>query len=245
MRHWLRSYALLVRWTLLRLWSALPLLVGIQTLIGAGIVVGFSFLVPQDDAATALYLSTGALTIGLITVGMIAAPQVVAQQKMSGTFDHQRTLPVPRLAMLAADASVWIALALPGLTASLGVAALRFDLALRISPLLVLALVLVCLASVGIGYGIAYASKPEVAVVLSQLILFIALMFAPINYPSDRLPEWLASTHDWLPFAYMAQVVRETINVPATGVAPLPFAVLALWSVAGLAVTYRVMTRRA
>ena len=94
------------------------------------------------------------------------------------------------------------------------------------------------------GYGIAFATKPEVAGVLSQLILFIALMFAPINYPAERLPSWLANTHDWLPFTYMAQVVRETINVPATGVAPLPFAVLALWSIAGLAVTYRVMTRR-
>ncbi len=245
MRHWLRSYALLVRWTLLRLRAVLPLLVLIQTLIGAGIVVGFSFLVPQADTATALYLSTGALTIGLITVGMIAAPQIVAQQKLSGTFDHQRALPVPRLAMLAADASVWIALALPGLAASLGVATLRFDLAFTFSPLLVPALLLVSLTSVGIGFGIAYATRPEVSGVLSQLILFIALMFAPINYPAERLPQWLASTHDWLPFTYMAQVVRETISVPATGVAPLPFALLALWSLVGLAVTYRVMARRA
>jgi hypothetical protein len=100
---------------------------------------------------------------------------------------------------------------------SLGVAALRFNLAFTFSPLLLPALFLVSLASVGIGYGIAYATKPEVAGVLSQLILFIALMFAPINYPAERLPRWLASTHDWLPFTYMAQVVRETINVPATG----------------------------
>lgn len=240
----MRSYFLLVRWTLLRLRAVLPLLFVLQTLIGVGIVIGFSFLVPQADAATALYLSTGSLTIALITVGMVAAPQLVVQQKYSGAFDHQRAMPVPRLAMLAADASVWVALALPGLAAATAVAALRFDLVLRVSPLVVLAVLLVALCSVSIGYGIAYAAKPEVAGAISQVILFVALMFAPINFPADRLPAWLAAAHEWLPFTYMAQVLRETVNVPAAGVSPAPFALLALWSAVGLAVTYRVMIRR-
>jgi len=240
----MRSYLLLVYWTLLRLRSTLPLLLFLQTLISVGIVVGFSFLVPQADAVTGFYLSTGAVTIGLITVGMVAAPQLVAQQKLTGAFDHQRALPVPRMAMLAADASVWVALALPGLAAALGVAALRFGLSLTLSPLVVPAILLVALCSVAIGYGLAYATKPEVSTMLSQVILFVALMFAPINFPAERLPRWLATVHEWLPFGYMAQVVRETVNVPAGGVDPFPFAVLALWCVAGLSITYRVMTRR-
>jgi ABC-2 type transport system permease protein len=129
--------------------------------------------------------------------------------------------------------------------AALGVAALRFDITFRMSPFIVSAVLLVALCSVSIGYGIAYAAKPEVAAILSQFILFVALMFAPINYPSERLPQWLAATHDWLPFTYMAQAVRETVSVPSSGISALPFAVLALWSAVGLAVTYRVMTRRA
>ncbi|HEX6684450.1 MAG TPA: ABC transporter permease [Candidatus Limnocylindrales bacterium] len=240
----MRSYLLLMRWTLLHLRSVLPLLLFLQTLIGVGVVVGFSFLVPQADSVTALYLSTGSLTIGLITVGMVAAPQLVTQAKMTGAFDHQRTLPVPRLAMLAADATVWIALALPGLATALAVAAVRFDLSFVVSPLVVPAILLVALCSVSIGFGIAYGSKPEVAGLLSQLILFVALMFAPINYPAERLPRWLATAHEFLPFTYMAQAVRETVNVPAAGISPLSFGVLALWGAAGLAVTYRVMTRR-
>ncbi len=241
----LRSYALLLRWTLLRLRSTLPFLLLIQTVISVGIVVGFSFLVPDADRETALYLSTGAVTIGLITVGMVAAPQLVVQQKFSGAFDHQRVLPVPRLAMLAADATVWVGLALPGMAAAIGVAALWFDLSLAVSPLVGPAMLLVALCSVAVGYGLAYAARPELSAILSQLILFVALMFAPINFPAERLPSWLATAHDWLPFTYMAQVVRETVDVPATGVSPWPFGVLALWCVAGLAVTYRVMTRRA
>lgn len=240
----MRSYLLLMRWTLLRLRSVLPMLLFLQTLIGVGVVVGFSFLVPQADAVTALYLSTGALTIGLITVGMVAAPQLVVQQKLNGGFDHQRTLPVARLALLAADATIWMALALPGLVAALVVAALRFDLSLTVSPLVVPGVLLVSLCSVSIGYGIAYGTKPEVSGVLSQLILFVALMFAPINFPAERLPGWLAAVHEFLPFTYMAQAVRETVNLPQAGVSPVPFTVLALWGAAGLLVTYRVMTRR-
>jgi ABC-2 type transport system permease protein len=196
MRAALRSYGLLLRWNVVQMRTTLPMLMFLQTLIGVGIVIGFSYLVPQNDAETALYLSTGALTIGLITVGIVAVPQVVMNQKFTGALEHHRTLPVPRLAILAADATVWVGLALPGLAAALGVAALRFDLAFRLSPLLPVTVLLVATCTVAIGYGIAYAARPEVSAALSQLILFVTLMFAPINYPADRLPDWLASTHE-------------------------------------------------
>jgi ABC-2 type transport system permease protein len=242
--HGLRSYGLLVRWNLLRLRSTLPLLVALQILLGAGIVVGFSFLVPQVDEVTARYLSAGALTLGLVTVGMIAAPQHVVEQKHAGIFDYQRAMPVPRLAMLAADASVWVALALPGLAAALGVAALRFDLDLRVSPMVVPAVLLVAVCAVALGYSLAYATAPQVAAPVIQFVFFITFMFAPINFPAQRLPGWLAAIHAWLPFTYMAQAIRETVFVPVTGVPAMPFAVLVLWSAAGIAITYRVMTRR-
>src|SRR5262245_5044220 len=234
MRHGLRSYALLLRWNVLRVRTTLPLLIVLQTLLGIGIVIGFSFLVPDVDAATALYLTTGALTLGLITVGMVGAPQLVAQAKVSGIFDYQRAMPVPRLAMLAAAATVWVALALPGLIASMAVAALRFDLTFRVSPLAVPAVLLVAICSVGVGYGIAYAAKPELAGALTQLIFVVALMFAPINFPADRLPGWLAALHRWLPFTYMAQAIRDPVSVPPSGVPATPFVVLRGWSVVGL-----------
>ncbi|MFW6090457.1 MAG: hypothetical protein ACODAF_01195 [Actinomycetota bacterium] len=70
-------------------------------------------------------------------------------------------------------------------------------------------------------------------------------MFAPVNYPAERLPGWAQAVHEWLPFQYMAQAVRETVDVAASGVPVLPFLVLAAWAAAGLTVTSRVMTRRA
>lgn len=245
MRHWLRSYRLLLRWNLLRLRTSLPFLLIIQTLLSVGIVLGFSFLVPRADQVSALYLTTGAPTVALITIGMVMAPQMVAQQKFRGLFDYQRAMPVPRLAMLAADASVWMAVSVPGMVAALLVAVLRFDLSLAVSPLVVPAALLVALVAVAVGYGIGYAAKPELAGIITNMIIIIALMFSPVNYPADRLPDWLASVHQWLPLQYMAQAMRETLDVPASGVPVLPFVVLAAWGVAGLALTYRIMTRRA
>lgn len=244
MRRWLRSYGLLLKWSLLRLRTYLPLIVSIQILLSVGIVLGFSLLVPQVDPVTALYLATGAPTVSLISVGMVLAPQMVAQQKARGVFDYHRAMPVARLAMLAADASVWLALALPGLVLALVVATLRFDLDLAVSPLVVPAVLLVALVAVAVGYGIGYLARPEVAGVITNLIVVIALMFSPINYPAERLPGWLAAVHQVLPFQHMAQAIRETVDVPAGGIPVLPFVMLAAWGLAGLAVTYRIMTRR-
>lgn len=244
MRSWLRSYWLLLRWSLLRQRTFLPLLGIVQILLSGGIILGFSFLVPEIDRLTALYLSTGAPTVIVITVAMVMAPQAVAGQKQEGFFDYYRALPVPRLAMLAADATVWTVLAVPGILVALGVAALRFHLSFAVSPLVVPAFLLVTLTGVALGYGIAYACHPRVTGLVTQVIVFIALMFAPVNYPAERLPDWFAAVHEWLPFQYMAQALRETLDVPAGGVPVLPFLVLAAWAAAGLAVTTRIMTRR-
>jgi ABC-2 type transport system permease protein len=244
MNHWWRSFGLLLKWNVLRIRAELPIFVVIQTLISVGIVIGFSFIIPEIDPISALYLTTGAMTVSLITVGMVVAPQVVAQQKERGLLNYQKTMPVPRMALLAADAVVWIVSALPGLAITLGVAAARFDLDVTVSPWVVPAILLVSAGSAGVGYGIAYALKPMLVGLITNLVVVIALMFAPINYPADRLPGWAQAVHEWLPFQYMAQAIRETVNVPPDGIALLPFVVLAAWAVAGLAVTSRVMTRR-
>lgn len=105
---WLRSYGLLVRWSAVRLTYLLPLMPVVQALLAVGVVVGFTFLIPDISRQTALYLTTGSPALGLITVGMVLAPQLVAETKTSGTFEYNRTLPVPRTAILAADLSIWL-----------------------------------------------------------------------------------------------------------------------------------------
>jgi ABC-2 type transport system permease protein len=241
---WLRSYGLLIQWSAIRLRYVLPLMLIVQTLLAVGIVIGFTFLLPDIAQRTALYLSTGAPTLGLITIGMVLAPQLIAETKTSGSFEYQRTLPVPRSATLAADLTIWLVTSLPGLVLSMVFANLRFDLNLDVSPLVIPAVLLVAITAIAVGYAIAYATPPTVAALISQVIVFFALMFSPINFPADRLPSWLQEVHRFLPFRYMADAIRETLATPAAGLNPVPFLVLAGWCVLGLALTLRVMTRR-
>ncbi|GAA3477456.1 ABC transporter permease [Streptomyces yanii] len=244
MSHWLRSYGLLLGWTALRSRATLPLNLIIQTFLAVGIIVGFAYLVPEMDDATALYLATGAPVLGLITVGMVIGPQEVASSKQEGIFDFNRSLPVPRSALIASDATVALLTALPGMVAALVVAGLRFDLTLHISPLVLPAVLLTAFTAIGLGYGIGYGLAPAAARMMSQLVVFVALMFSPITFPASRLPDWFESVHTVLPFQYMAEAVRDTLNRPPEGVAALPFAVLAAWSLIGFLITYRMTARR-
>lgn len=244
MRHWLRSYWFLLRWNLLRARDNLPFYGIVQLLLSAGVVVGYSFLIPDLTSTAALYLTGGGMTIALVTVGMVMTPNTLSYRRETGVIDYQRSLPVPRLAMMAADATVWVAVALPGMAASVVIAVLRFDLDLAPSPLVVPAILLVVVGSVSVGYTIGFLVKPMLVNVVTNAVIVVVLMFAPINFPAERLPDWLATTHEWLPFQYMAQALRETIAVPAAGVSVLPFAVMAVWAVLGLAVASRALTRR-
>jgi ABC-2 type transport system permease protein len=243
-KHWWRSYALMLKWNVLRMREELPFLLVIQIIISSGVVIGFSFLIPDIDTQSAVYLTTGAMTIALITVGMVIAPQIVSYRKREGVLDYQKSMPVSRIATLAADASMWVCVALPGLLVTLLVATARFDLEVSVSPLVVPAILLVSASAAGFGYCLAYSLKPEILGPVTNLVIITALMFAPVNYPAERLPSVAQSIHEWLPFQYMAQAIRETVNVPATGVPLLPFVILAAWAIAGLALATRVMSRR-
>lgn len=244
MRAWWHSYALLLRWQLLRQRKNLPFLLVMQAVLACGIVVGWSYLIPDIDARSAHYLTTGAVVMSLVMIGMTVAPQNVAFQKVQGVFDYQRSLPVPRMATVAAHSSFWLLIGLPSLGVTVIVATLRFDLSYTPSPLLLVAIPLVAAGAVAIGYGIAHAVQPPLVQPLGNVIMVIALMFAPINYPAERLPDWAAAAHQWLPFQYMAQAIRDTVDVPASGVPWLPFAVVAIWAAAGMTITARVVNRR-
>jgi ABC-2 type transport system permease protein len=244
MQSWLRSYGLMVRWQATRLAATIPVILVVQTMLAVGIVVGFGFLLPDPDPATALYLSTGAPTVILLTVGLVIVPQMVAQAKLEGRFDFERALPVPRLAALVADLTIWLLAVLPGVALGLLTAALRFDVDLRPRPVAVLALLLVATTATALGYAVAHLLSPMLAMLASQVLIFAVLLFSPVNFPADRLPDWLAALHQVLPVQYMAQAVREGLAGPPDGVAAVPYAVLAVWCVAGLAVTAVAVSRR-
>jgi ABC-2 type transport system permease protein len=241
----LRSYTLLIRWQALRLKNMLPLAFVVQSLFAFGIVVGYPLLFPEIDRLTILFLATGAPAITLITMGVVVLPQVVAQSKLEGSLEFMRSLPVPRMAYLMADLTVWLAVVLPGVIFGVAVGAWAFDIALSLSLAIVPAVLLTVTTAAALGYALASLLPPMIAMLLSQVLVFGVLLFSPINYPAERLPGWLQSIHDVLPVQAMGEVMRGSL---ATDTFPLtvgPFVVLVAWCVAALGLSYATLQRRA
>jgi ABC-2 type transport system permease protein len=241
----LRSYTLLIRWQALRLRSFLPLAIVVQVLFAFGIVAGYPLLFPEIDQMTVLFLATGAPAITLITMGLVALPQVVAQAKLEGTLEYMRSLPVPRMVYLMADLTVWLAIVMPGVVFAVVVGAWVLDLALSVSLSIVPAVLLVATTAAAIGYAMATVLPPMIAMLLTQVLVIGVLVFSPINFPAERLPEWLQSVHAVLPMQAMGEVIRGSLASDTFSLTAGPFILLTLWCTASLALSYLTLRRRA
>src|SRR5688572_13161284 len=82
MRHFWHSYRLILAWDVLRRRRILPMIVVIQVALSVGVVYGLAFLLPDIDARSALFLSTGAPTLSILILGLTVVPQEVAQGKL-------------------------------------------------------------------------------------------------------------------------------------------------------------------
>jgi ABC-2 type transport system permease protein len=243
--YWWHSYRMMVRWELTSLRLVLPVTVMVQILTGAGFVLALGLFFGQVPPRAALFVSTGVLVLTLVTIGLVLGPQLVAQQKAEQTYDFLWSLPVPRTTAALAWVTTNFILGMPGMLVALGVALLRYDLDLHVSPAVVPAVLLTLLTGTMIGYALAHAlGNPMLIAALTQLFIFVIVGFSPINFPADQLPGWLAALHRWLPLAPMADTVRAGLTVGVVEGVARSYLVLGAWAAAAVAVTAAVLRRR-
>jgi ABC-2 type transport system permease protein len=240
----LRSYRLLVTWQALRKKEYLPLMMAVQVLFSLGIVLGYPLLFPTLDRTSIYLIATGAPAISMVSVGLVALPQTVGEQKSEGSLDYMRSLPVPRLAYLAADLTVWLAIVIPGVVLGILVGAWRFGLDLQVSPLVVPAVLMVALTATCVGYAIASVLPYMLTVIVTQALVVFVFMFSPLTFLPDKLPGWLEAIHRVLPVQAMGELTRGTIAPKEFGLPLGAFLTLGVWCVLGFGVTYLTMTRR-
>jgi ABC-2 type transport system permease protein len=240
----LRSYRLLVEWQALRKKNYLPLMMAVQTLFSLGIVLGYPLLFPTLDTQYIYLIATGAPAVSMISVGLVALPQTIGQEKIEGSLGYMRSLPVPRLAYLLADLTVWLAIVVPGVVLGIVVASYRFGLDLQVSPLVVPAVLLVAVTSACVGYAIASLLPYMLTVVLTQAIVVFVFMFSPLTFLPDKLPGWLEAIHRVLPIQAMGEVTRGTLASNQFGLPAMAFVTLGAWCLIGFGVTYTAMARR-
>lgn len=240
----LRSYWLLVTWQAMRKKAYLPLMAAVQGLFTLGIVLGYPLLFPTIDRAAIYLIATGAPAVSMVSVGLVALPQTVGSQKIEGSLAYMRSLPVPRLAYLLADLTVWLAIVVPGVVLGVAVGAWRFGLDLQVSPLVVPAVLMVALTSTCVGYALASLLPYMLTVILTQAIVVFVFMFSPLTFLPDKLPAWMETIHRLLPIQAMGEVTRGTIAPHEFALPPGAFLTLAVWCVIGFGATYAAMTRR-
>ena len=241
----LRSYRLLVTWQAMRKKAYLPLMAAVQALFTLGIVLGYPLLFPTIDQTAIYLIATGAPAVSMVSVGLVALPQTVGEQRTEGSLAFMRSLPVPRLAYLMADLTVWLAIVVPGVVLGVFVGAWRFGLDLQVSPLVVPAMLLVAMTATCVGYALASILPYMVTVIVTQAIVVFVFMFSPLTFLPDKLPAWLETVHRLLPIQAMGEVTRGTIAPNQFPLPPGAFLTLVVWCVFGFAVTYAAMTRRA
>jgi ABC-2 type transport system permease protein len=243
--YWLRSYGLMVAWELKSLRLVLPFAIAVQILVGAGLVIGFGLLLGDIPTLPALYLATGVTVISMITVGLVLVPQLIAGRKAAGVYDYMWSLPVPRTTSVAASLTVNSIIAVPGMVLALLAGWLRYDLPLELSPVLVPAALLTLVTSTSIGFAMAHAiPNPLVTGLATNVLMFFILLYSPINFPPDRLPDWLAAIHLVLPFQHAANVVRAGLTVGIATHVGQSVAVLGVWAAAAWGITAWVVGRR-
>ena len=240
----LHAYRILCRWRVAQMRVELPQIVVVQTLFATGAAIGFGFLIPDVDPQAGAYLATGAFLVNLLMVAVAVVPGTMTEAKVTGALDYLWALPIPRLAHLAAELTIWSLATLPGMVISLVITSIRFDFDLRVSPLVVpaVALVLVTASTVGAAIGLRSPSQ-QTTNLFSNMVLIGALLFSPINFPAERLPGWLQGVHEVLPLTHMAELLRATLVVDADARVGLNLAVLGAWAGAGLVVTVRSVRR--
>lgn len=243
--NWFQSYTLLLRWQGLKFKTVLPLVIIAQFFTGIGTVIGLGYMMPGIDSQTAMFLVTGGPTLSLITLGLVLVPQMVAQAKSGGMLDYMRSFPVPRMAYLAADLTIWLLSTLPGVILALIVGSIRYDFELHFSLFILPAFILIVLMATSVGYAIALLTpKAELVSVFTNLIVFSLFLFSPVNFPVERLPKWLETIHRFLPIKYAADAVRGALVPGYSDGLGLALTILGLWCLAGLGINYLVATRR-
>ena len=64
-----------------------------------------------------------------------------------------------------------------------------------------------------VGFGMAQLiAKPLVTNAIVNALIFVVLLFSPVQFPISRLPLWLADVHRVLPIYYLAEVLRASVT---------------------------------
>ncbi|HZP51316.1 ABC transporter permease [Actinocrinis sp.] len=230
-RYWIDSYAAMLRFDLAAQRNWLPMFALMQILFGAGMAIIYGFYIGHLSKDAALFIVSGSPALAVLTAGLIGVVMMVTERQQAGTWDFIWSLPAPRSAAVASTFTVFTLLAVPGIVATLALAAWRYGVTLTVSPMAAPALLLSSVMATSVGFTMAQlVARPLVTNAIVNALIFVVLLFSPVQFPISRLPLWLADVHRVLPIYYMGQVLRASVTRGLVSNLALSYAVLAAWT---------------
>ena len=240
---WWRSLWELTWFSLIRNRVELPFYVILQVLVSCSVIFGLSIMADTSQPEWVSHLAAGSWAISLLMIGCVVAPSKMMSNMQDGVQTFLKSLPVPRSCLLFSDALVWTLACMPGFIGSVVLASLRFQLQISVTPLTLCFVALALFVYLMIGYAVAVWIPITLASLVTQVIILGALLFSPISYPADRIPDWAVTAHSILPFTPAANLVREGF-FPGQGADPWNVAVVIAWSAVLFALSLRGVGRR-
>lgn len=164
------------------------------------------------DPASGLYVTAGNCILGIILGPMQALANDLAWGRQRHDLEYYDSLPVSKLQLTLAFASVSTVFILPGMVYTLALGRWWFGFPLRPS-LLVLPVMLAAALSM-VGFGIlagVYARNIHHANMINNLTMLVVMFLSPVLIPYENLPRILQVTSKFLPTSYAADAFRATL----------------------------------
>ena len=243
---WLDGYTSMLRFETRNLRTYLTVGLAIQVLLGAGMALMYGFYFGEVDSVQRTFLVTGIPTLALVPIGFVMVPNAIMEHKLRDTYDYVWSLPVPRSGSAMASATIFTWLALPGTAVALLIASLSYDVDLKISWAAVPAVLFTSAMATSVGYAVGHAvPEPRVISLITNVVMFLVLLFSPIVVAIDQFPDWWAAVHRVLPFWHMSVVIRAglTEGMVSSSVT-VSYGALMAWGVAAWLVAAWVVGRR-
>lgn len=240
-----RSYRAMLRFEITNLRLFLVVTLVVQTLVGAGMGIMYGLFLGDLSPASQTFLVSGIPTLALFPLGFVLVPSVIADHRFAETYDYIWSLPVPRLASAAATFTIFAGLSLPGVVVAVGLSCWVYGVTLTPSLMIVPATALAAAMATSVGYALGHSVRnPRMINPVTNLLVFLVLMFSPIVVPIEQFPAWLGAVHHLLPFWHMANVLRDGLTSGLVDHITMSYTVLTVWLIAAWGATSWAISHR-
>jgi len=175
----------------------------------------------EDDA----YFVAGNALIAAATPSLFGMAQAIAGERYTQTLSLLVVSPASRIALFLGRSLPAIANGIVVSAWTFVVAGILFGISVPVGGIAPLVLTIAVTAFSCVGLGLLNASlglRWRETAVLGNVMLYVLLLFAGLNVPLDRLPDWLSTLAQGLPITHGAEAARDIVGGASfTHVAPL------------------------